>query len=72
MQTTEKEQKEIMVDIAFPPEKITEIVDKFIEESFSNKEFSGEASVEVYKTKFCTDNCRLEVKVSRNKQIEKE
>ena len=72
METLEKEKKEIMVDIAFPPEKITEIIDKFIEEFFSNKEFFGEASVEVYKTKFSTDNCRLEVKLTRNKQIEKE
>lgn len=68
----EKEKKEILVDIAFPPEKIAQIIDKFIEEYFSNKEFFGEASVEVYKTKFSTDNCRLEVKLTRKKQTEKE
>ena len=75
MQTTEKEKKrkkQKMVDIDLPSEKIIEIVDNFIAELCLNKDFCVEASVDVYKTESSINKCRLEIKLTRKKQAEKD
>ena len=61
----EKEKKEITVDIDFPPEKIVEILTKFIQDFFKDKDFNGKASLIVGKTRYSTSSCHIELEVGR-------
>ena len=64
----EKEKKEITVDIDFPPEKIVEILTKFIQDFFKDKDFNGKSSVEIRKTRFNASSCHIELEVCRMSQ----